>query len=78
MDEWQTVYTLIRRHILGRRCLLKTVSSNTKGKHGSINNIQSTLVISNSKGLTETLQDIRTSTYQSWKSEENNKLNNHI
>ena len=27
--------------------------------------IQSTLVISNSKGLTETLRDIRTSTYQS-------------
>ena len=40
--------------------------------------IQSTLVISNSKGLTETLRDIRTSTYQSWESEENNKLNNHI
>ena len=41
-------------------------------------NIQSTPVISNSKGLTETLRDIRTSTYQSWESEENNKLNNHI
>ena len=27
--------------------------------------VQSTLVISNSKGLTETLRDIRTSTYQS-------------
>ena len=40
--------------------------------------IQSTLVISNSKGLTETLRDIRTSTYQSWEREENNKLNNHI
>ena len=40
--------------------------------------IQSTLVISNSKGLTETLRDIGTSTYQSWESEENNKLNNHI
>ena len=40
--------------------------------------IQSTLVISNSKGLTETLRDIRTSTYQSWESEENNELNNHI
>ena len=42
------------------------------------NNIQSTPVISNSKGLTETLRDIRTSTYQSWESEANNKLNNHI
>ena len=41
-------------------------------------NIQSTLVISNSKGLTEILRDIRASTYQSWESEENNKLNNHI
>ena len=40
--------------------------------------IQSTPVISNSKGLTETLRDIHTSTYQSWESEENNKLNNHI
>ena len=40
--------------------------------------IQSTLVISNSKGLTETLRDIRTSTYQSWESEKNNKLDNHI
>ena len=43
-----------------------------------IKHIQSTLVISNSKGLTETLRDIRTSTYQSWESEEDNKLNIHI
>ena len=40
--------------------------------------VQSTLVISNSKGLSETLRDIRTSTYQSCRSEENNKSNNHI
>ena len=40
--------------------------------------LQSTLVISISKGLIETLQDIRTSTYQSWESEENNKSDNHI
>ena len=40
--------------------------------------IQSTPVISNSKGLTETLRDNRISTYQSWESEENNKFNNHI
>ena len=40
--------------------------------------IQSNLVISNSKWLTETLRDIHTSTYQSWESEENTKLNNHI
>ena len=38
----------------------------------------SRLGISNSKGFTEILRDIRTSTYQSWESEENNKLNNHI
>ena len=44
----------------------------------SVINLQSTLVISNSKGLAETLRDIRTSTYQSWESEEKNKLNNHI
>ena len=43
-----------------------------------LNVIQSTPVISNSKGLTETLRDIRTLTYQSWENEENNKLNNHI
>ena len=36
------------------------------------------LVISNSKGLSETLRDIRTSKYQSCRSEENNKSNNHI
>ena len=40
--------------------------------------IQSTLVTSNSKGLTEILRDIRTSTYQSLESEENSTLNNHI
>ena len=41
-------------------------------------NIQSTLVISNSKGLYETLRDIRTSTYQICGTEENNKSNNHF
>ena len=40
--------------------------------------IYSRLVISNSKGVAETLRDIRTSTYQNWESEENNELNNHI
>ena len=34
--------------------------------------------LSNSKGLTETLWDIRTLTYQVERFEENNKLNNHI
>ena len=40
--------------------------------------IQSTIVISNSRRLPETLRDIRTSTYQSCRSEENNKSNDHI
>ena len=40
--------------------------------------IQSTLVISNSKGLSETLRDIRTSKYQSCRIEESNNSNNHI
>ena len=40
--------------------------------------IQSTLVIANSKGLSETLRDIRTSKYQSCGSEETNKSNNLI
>ena len=39
-------------------------------------NIQSTLVISKSKGLSEVLPDIRTSTYQIFGIEENNKSNN--
>ena len=42
------------------------------------NCVQSTLVISNSKGLSGTLRDIRTSKYQGCNSEENNKSNNHI
>ena len=40
--------------------------------------IQSTLVISNSKGLYETLRDIRTSTYQICGTEENNKSNKRL
>ena len=40
-------------------------------------NIQSTLVISNSKGLAETIGDIRTSTYQISELRENNS-NNHM
>ena len=40
--------------------------------------VQSTLVISKSKELSEILRDIRTSTYQICKTEEKNKSNNHI
>ena len=40
--------------------------------------VQSTLDTSNSKGLFETLRDIRTSKFQSCRSEENNKFNNRI
>ena len=39
-------------------------------KNGSIFYVQSTLVISNSKGLSETLRDIRTSTYKIFRIEE--------
>ena len=38
----------------------------------------STLVISKSKGLSETLPDIHTWTYQIYGTEENNKSNNPI
>ena len=38
----------------------------------------SQLSLSQTKGLSETLWDIRTSTYQSCGSEDNNKSNNHI
>ena len=40
--------------------------------------IQSTLVISKSKGLSEILRDIRSSTYQISSIEEKNKSNNYI
>ena len=40
--------------------------------------LQSTLVISNSKGLSEILRDIHTWTYQICRIEEKNKSNNHI
>ena len=56
----------------------KDLKSSWSTSHYLSKEIQPTLVISNSKGLTETLRDIRTSTYQSWENEENNKLNNHI
>ena len=50
----------------------------TVNKNNLTNKIQSTLVISKSKGLSETLRDIHTSTYQICGIEENNKSNNHI
>ena len=40
--------------------------------------IQSTLVISKSKGPSKTLRDIRTSTYQIYSIEEKNNANNQI
>ena len=39
-------------------------------EHTSVTELQSTLVISNSKGLSEILRDIRTSTYQICRIEE--------
>ena len=43
-----------------------------------IHEVQSTLAISNSKGLSKILRDIRTSTYQICKIGEKNNSNNHI
>ena len=40
-------------------------------KFRHVTHIQSTLVVSNSKGLSEILRDIRTSTYQNCRIEEN-------
>ena len=49
----------------------------------NVKNIQSTLIISKSKGSAETLRDIRTSTYQMYRIEENtneqpNFTNEHV
>ena len=46
------------------------VSSQTAFRSGEKLKIQSTLVVSNSKGLSEILRDIRTSTYQICRTEE--------
>ena len=55
--------------ILDGNIFKRFLTYNTSGPDTSIHllvqEVQSTLVISNSKGLTEILQDIRTSTYQS-------------
>ena len=58
----------------------KKIKKSRKGKLSSSDrvSIQSTLVISNSKGLSETLRDMRTSTYQIFRTEEKNNSNNHI
>ena len=45
---------------------------------GYIPILHSTLVISKSKELSEILRDIRTSTYQIYRTEEKNKSNSHI
>ena len=48
------------------------------GRNGFFYIIQSTLVISKSKGLSEILRDISTSIYPICRTEEKNKLNNPI
>ena len=54
----------------------KQIACNVKSCFlGEKRKIQSTLVISNSKGLSETLRDICTSTYQICGNEKNNKSN---
>ena len=45
---------------------------------GEQNKIQSTLVISKSKGPSKTVRDIRTSTYQICSTEEKDNINNQI
>ena len=57
--------------------LNKANSSDTEAAFLDLH-LQSTPVISNSKGLSETLRDIHTSKYQGCRSEENNKWNHHI
>ena len=66
-------------HLIPIRCLWRTVIC-YYGLSGPDIHIYlySRLSFSNSKGLSETLRDIRTSKYQSCRSVENNKLNNHI
>ena len=56
---------------LGLRCPLIANGPFSCIAHHVCNKIQSTLVISNSKGLSEILRDIRTSTYQICRIEEN-------
>ena len=74
MMKWTTSSKTIKiiRSVFARNGICSQIISDNGSQ------LQSTLVISNSKGLTEILRDIRTSTYQGWESEENNKLNNHI
>ena len=74
------VFCLFVIHHVALMCVLLATSGRYHAKRRlivDVNEIQSTLVISNSKGLSETLRDIRTSTYQNCASEENNKSNNH-
>ena len=47
-------------------------------KEAQFNQVQSTLVVSKSKEPSETLRDIRTSTYQVCRIKENTKSNNQI
>ena len=53
-----------------KNCVLITLLIWTHGWQLSLFEVQTTLVISNSKGLSETLRDIRTSTYQIFRIEE--------
>ena len=77
MDEWQTLYPMIRRGCLGLymyMCMheytcpeiseisIVRVKYTIQSVLSEMSQVQSTRFISNSKGLTETLRDIRTST----------------
>ena len=69
--HWQlTIYTIT--HSYPFLCILWLQKVVIKGKEYMLWYIQSTLIISKSKGLYETLRDCRTSTYQICGTEENN------
>ena len=66
-------------HISGENIiLLLKVHHISRIFRSEIKKVQSTLVTSKSKGPTETLQDIRTSTYQMCRIEENTKQKTNV
>ena len=74
-------FRIIRLRFLGVNSLKELFDTVESGKIFTFIKeigIQSTLVISKSKGPSETVRDIRTSTYQICSIEEKNNLNNQI
>ena len=78
-DQSMSVVRLASSVVRRQQLASKDYASYTPGPIDSkLDRIQSTLVISNSKGLSEILRDIRSSTYQVCRIEEKNNLINHI